>query len=228
MSTSQAYTEMAELAGGFIHDVKNHISTLGLHLQLLTEDFAEPQNLRERRALERVRKLQGECNRLVEVSNDFLRFAKATELQRAPTDLNGVVSEIVDFFTPTARAAEIRINWYPCGILPWLLLDRESFKQALLNLMLNAEQAMPQGGDLLLQVRVEEERVCLAIIDSGVGIPAEELDKVFRPFHTTKPGGTGLGLPTVKRIVEAHEGRIEVQSEVGCGTQFVISLPKLR
>src|SRR5207249_9438607 len=83
----QQYTELAELAGGFIHDIKNHLGTLALNLQLLSEEFAEPQSLRERRALERVQKLQGECQRLVDISNDFLRFARVRDLERVPTDL---------------------------------------------------------------------------------------------------------------------------------------------
>src|SRR5207253_5489389 len=85
------YTELAELAGGFIHEIKNHVSTLGLNLQLLAEDFQDPQSQRERRALERVQRLQGECQRLVDVSNDFLRFARVKDLEFAPTDLVAVV-----------------------------------------------------------------------------------------------------------------------------------------
>src|SRR6267143_1789593 len=94
---NEQYVELAELAGGFIHEIKNHLSTLGLNLQLLAEDFQEPQSQRERRALERVQRLQGECQRLVDVSNDFLRFARVNDLERAPTDLNAVVEEMVDF-----------------------------------------------------------------------------------------------------------------------------------
>src|SRR3974377_2212106 len=97
----QQYTELAELAGGFIHELKNHLSTLGLNLQLLAEDFANPENLRERRALGRVQRLQGECNHLVEVANDFLRFARVKDLQLVATDLGKILEEMVDFFGPT-------------------------------------------------------------------------------------------------------------------------------
>src|SRR6516162_9241943 len=101
------YAELAELAGSFIHEIKNHLSTLGLNLQLLAEDFQEPETQRERRALERIQRLQGECQRLVEVSNDFLRFAKIEALDLVSSDLNAVVEEMVDFFGPTARQANI-------------------------------------------------------------------------------------------------------------------------
>src|SRR6201988_5529133 len=94
---NQQYAELAELAGGFIHEIKNHVSTLGLNLQLLAEDFEDPQSQRERRALERVQRLQTECRRLVEVSNDFLRFARLKKGDGTPADLAGVVEEMVDF-----------------------------------------------------------------------------------------------------------------------------------
>ena len=143
------YAELAELAGGFIHEIKNHISTLGLNLQLLTEDFADPQTQRERRALDRVKRLQAECQRLVDVSNDFLRFARVQDLELKPADLAAVVEELVDFFSPTARAANIEIKSYlpgrPARRWRW---TRDLFKQALLNLLLNAQQAMPDGGEI--------------------------------------------------------------------------------
>src|SRR5947209_12409848 len=99
MSTAnEQVTELAELAGGFINEIKNHLGTLGLNLQLLAEDFQDPQSQRERRALERVNRLQHECQRLVDVSNDFLRFARAQQLRLEPTRLGDVVEEMIDFF----------------------------------------------------------------------------------------------------------------------------------
>src|SRR5215831_601863 len=108
----EAYAELAELAGGFIHEIKNHLSTLGLNLQLLAEDFQEPQSQRERRALNRIQRLQHECQHLVEVSNDFLRFARIKDLDLVPADLAKVVEEMNDFFGPTARAANVDIKCY--------------------------------------------------------------------------------------------------------------------
>src|SRR3954451_8271846 len=119
----QQYTELAELAGGFIHEIKNHLSTLGLNLQLLAEDFEEPETQRERRALERIQRLQGECGRLVEVSNDFLRFARVEELELAPAALAEVIEEMIDFFGPTARQSGIDIKCYLPADLPPVRLD---------------------------------------------------------------------------------------------------------
>ncbi len=218
--------ELAELAGGFIHEIKNHISALGLNVQLLAEDFQQAETPRERKACERILRLQGECQRLTDLSNDFLRFARLRELKRAPTALLEVVGDMVDFFAPTARAAGIEIKTYLPTDLPPVPLDVDLFKQALLNLMLNAEQAMAGGGELIVQARCSEPGwVRLDVIDSGAGMSEESLAKCFKPFHTTKLGGSGLGLPTTRRIVEMHGGRIEVQSEVGKGTQFTLWLP---
>jgi signal transduction histidine kinase len=219
------YAELAELAGGFIHEFKNHLSTLGLNLQLLAEDFGTAESHRERRALERVQRLQHECDRLVEVSNDFLRFARLRDLDLRPTCLRSVVEEMADFFAPTAKQASVTLTIYLPADLPNVALDADLFKQALLNLMLNAEQAMPQGGELIVQACAENGGVRLDLIDTGIGMTAEQATRVFRPFFTTKPGGTGLGLPTTKRIVEAHDGTIAVQSEPGKGTKFTVRLP---
>jgi signal transduction histidine kinase len=217
--------EIAELAGGFIHEIKNHVSTVNLNLQLLADDFAEPQTPRERRAKLRIDRLQAQSQKLVDVSNDFLRFVRSQEVNAEPTPLEDVIAEMVDFVGPTAKAANIDISVYAAPGLPPVNLDRDLFKQALLNLILNAEQAMPEGGQVVLQTRADGDWVCLDVIDTGTGIDPAVLPKLYRPFHTTKPGGTGLGLPTTKKIVRAHGGDIEVQSEPGRGTKFTIRLP---
>jgi signal transduction histidine kinase len=217
-------TDLAELAGGFCHEIKNHLSTLGLNLQLLAEDFTDAETHRERRAFDRVRRLQGECERLIEVSNDFLRFARLRDFDLKPTPLPAVIEEMIDFFAPTAKQARVEVRSFVPADLPPVKLDVELFKQALLNLMLNAEQAMPEGGELTVQACVDDGRVRLDLIDTGVGMTAEAAAQVFKPFWTTKPGGNGLGLPTTKRIVEGHGGTIEVQSEPGRGTKFTLRL----
>lgn len=228
MSTER-YAELAELAGGFIHEIKNHLSTLGLNLQLLAEDFDDPQSQRERRALKRVQRLQEECQRLVDISNDFLRFARLKDLALKPADLAKVIEDMIDFFGPSARAASIDIKSYVPADLPAVRLDVDLFKQAILNLLLNAQQAMPEGGTITFQAQAEEPadggKVSLSIIDSGNGIAADNLNRVFEPFFSTRKGGSGLGLPTTRRIIEGHHGEIDVQSEVGKGTKFTIHLP---
>ncbi len=218
-------SSIAELAAGFIHEIKNHLGTLSLNLQLLAEDFETAETPRERRALERVGRLSNECRKLVDLSNDFLRFARLRELHTKPVSLDSVVSRMIDFLAPTAIQQNIKINWFPAPNLPLVRLDSDLFEQALLNLMLNAEQAMPDGGTLTLIGRCEDDWLKLDVIDTGVGIEPATLAKLFRPFHTTKPDGNGLGLATTRKIVLAHNGTIDVQSEPGRGTKFTISLP---
>ena len=222
---NEQYAELAELAGGFIHEIKNHLSTLGLNLQLLAEDFQDPQSQRERRALDRVSRLQNECQRLVDVSNDFLRFARVKDLDFKPTSLRELIEELVDFFMPTARQAKIEIKSYLPTSLPTVPLDQELFRQALLNLLLNAQQAMPDGGEITIQAEGRDNGVSLSLIDTGKGMTPEVMARVFRPFFSTKPGGSGLGLATTRKIILAHGGTIDVQSEVGRGSKFTIFLP---
>jgi two-component system, NtrC family, sensor histidine kinase HydH len=225
---NEQVAELAELAGGFIHEIKNHLSTLGLNLQLLAEDFQDPETQRERRALDRVSRLQTECQRLVEVSNDFLRFARVKDLQFQPTNVTREIEELIDFFGPSAKQANIEIKSYMPACLPSVSLDRELFRQATLNLFLNAQQAMPDGGELTIQAEPDEGGVSLSLIDTGKGMNPEVLAKIFRPFFSTKSGGTGLGLATTKKIILAHQGTIDVQSAVGRGTKFTIHLPAVQ
>jgi signal transduction histidine kinase len=237
------YAELAELAGSFIHEIKNHLGTLGLNLQLLAEDFQDPQNQRERRALERTQRLQGECQGLVDVANDFLRFARIEELNFQTTALNEVIEELVEFFEPTARQANIDIKCYLPADLPRVPLDRELFKQALLNLLLNAQQAMPGGGQVTIQAKAiadcpgprsqagawergpGQSAIELCVIDTGKGMSPEVVARAFKPFFSTRSSGTGLGLPTARKIIAAHGGTIELESAEGRGTKFTIHLP---
>jgi D-amino acid aminotransferase len=221
---NRADTDLAELAGGLIHDLKGSLGTLSLNLQVLMEEFADPQTPRERRALERFQRLKGECDRLAGLSDDFLRFARVKDLDLVPTDLFAVTDELLDFFGPLARSQGIEIKCYvPSGLSA--PLDRQLFKQAILNLLLNAQQAMPNGGELTIQARPEGDEVVLSLIDTGKGMSPEVLAKAFVPFYTTRPGGTGLGLATTRKIIEAHGGSITADSEVGKGTRFTIRLP---
>ncbi len=222
---NQQYADLAELAGQLVHEIKNHVSTLGLNLQLLSEDFADPQSPRERRALERVERLKGECDRLVDVSNDFLRFARVKDLERKPVDLLPALDELVDFFRGICERHGIAIKCYVPASLPPVAVDWSLIKQALLNLLLNAQQAMPNGGEVTIQASAAPGEVVLSVIDTGKGMSPEVIAKAFKPFYSTRSGGTGLGLPTTRKIVEAHDGVITAESEVGKGTRFTIRLP---
>jgi signal transduction histidine kinase len=219
------YTEIAGLVGGLAHEIKNPLSTIRLNMELLAEDLAESDSPRDRRVLRKVEIVQRECQRLQDLLDDFLSFAKVRRLRLVPTDLNEQVRQVLDFFRPKAREAGIEIVDYLTSNLPTVLLDREAFHGALLNLVINAEQAMPGGGQLVVRTHVTPEGVSLDLIDTGCGMDAQTAAQVFDAFFSTKPGGSGLGLPTARKIIEAHGGSIALQSEPGRGTQVSVTLP---
>ncbi len=220
------YAEIAQLAGGLAHEIRNPLSTLSLNLDLMAEDLADAESPRERRVLERVGRLRKEVDRLQGVVENFLRFARVQELKLTPADLNAVVDELRDFQEPQAAARGIVIRTSFDPNLPRIELDVDLFKQALLNLILNAQQAMPRGGELMLTTRHEPGSAVLDVTDTGVGMSDDVRARIFDAFYSTRPGGSGLGLPTVRKIVDAHGGTIEVQSEPGKGSQFRIRLPR--
>ena len=219
------YTEIARLAGGLAHEIKNPLSTIRMNMELLAEDFRDSDAPRDRRALKKVELVERECLRLHDLLDNFLRFTKAHRLNLQPSDLNVQVRQVLDFYRPKAKEAGVEIVDYLSGNLPTVILDREAFHGALLNLMLNAEQAMPNGGQLVVRTYGTPDGVALDLIDTGCGMDGETLSKVFDAFFSMKLGGSGLGLPTTRKIIEGHGGRIILQSEVGRGTQITIKLP---
>ena len=233
---SQAqYAELAALAGGLAHEIKNHLSTMGIHLELMGEELRQSPGSegagpisRDHRLLQRVQSVQRECRHLEDILNAFLQFARLGELDCAETDLNGLLREFVDFYKPQARELGIEISPHLAADLPPVRIDCSLLRQVLMNLALNAQQAMPHGGLLELQTRGQGNRVELAFIDNGIGMDARTRERIFDVFFSTKPQGTGLGLPTARKIVEAHGGEITCESEPGRGTRFVISLPTCR
>ena len=219
------YAEIATLAGGLAHEIKNPLSTMSMLLELLAEDFAGSESQRERRMLTKVQTIQKECRHLEDILNAFLKFARVGELSLSATELNQVVTEFIDFFQPEAREHHIEISPHLAGDLPPVALDAALMRQVLLNLALNAVQAMPSDGLLELQTFARDDRVHLAVIDNGPGMDEKTRSRLFEVFFSTKPNGNGLGLPTVRKIVDAHHGSITCESEVGRGTRFTISLP---
>lgn len=224
------YTEIARLAGALAHEIKNPLSTIRLNMELLAEDMEptdadRPPSPAQRRAAKRIDLVHRECQRLQDLLDDFLNYAKVRHLQIKPTDLNAEISELLDFFTPEAEEAGIEIVRYLDPELPSVMLDAEVFRGAMLNLILNAKQAMPEGGQLVAQTSASGDKVALLLTDTGIGMDQNTAAQMFDAFFSTKPGGSGLGLPTTAKIIEAHEGRITVQSSAGRGTQFTIELP---
>ncbi|MCS7034321.1 MAG: ATP-binding protein [Phycisphaerae bacterium] len=218
---AERLAELGTLTGGLAHEIKNPLSTVQLNLQLLAEDI-DPNHPR---LANRLRTVTQETARLREILEDFLRYAGRMELEKKPADLCLVAEELVDFFYPQAQVqkVQLRLSRPQHAVMAWV--DIKLIKQALLNLMLNAVQAMSGGGDLILAVRQEGRHACIDVTDTGPGIPPESLGRIFDAYYSTKKGGTGLGLAMTRRIVREHGGELSVQSELGRGTRFTMKLP---
>lgn len=223
----EQYSEIARLAGGLAHEIKNPLSTIRLNMELLAEEIAESDSPQLHRLLRKVVTVQRECSRLEELLNDFLNFARAHSLELVPCSVNGPIKEALDFYRPLAAESHIEIIEFLGTDLPTVLLDRKSFHRAFLNLVLNAIQAMPDGGQLVVRTRIYGKYVAIDLIDTGCGIDEKSLEHLFDAFYSTKRGGSGLGLPMTRKIVEAHGGTIHVQTEQGRGTQFTLTFPSL-
>ena len=221
----EQYTEIAQLAGALAHEIKNPLSVIRMNMDLLAEDFGEAKDQRDRRALGKVEVVQQQCQRLHNLLNDFLRFARIQNLELTPGDLNDVMGRVLRFIEPQADEQHVELVDYLASDLPAIMLDDETLYAALLNLTLNALQAMPGGGALTVRTRESRFGVALDLIDTGSGMNDETARHMFEPFYTTKDGGSGLGLPLAQKIIAAHNGRIDVQSEVGRGTKFTLEFP---
>jgi signal transduction histidine kinase len=239
---SERLAELGAMTSGLAHEIKNPLSTIGLNAQLLAEgldglrdgetlDGAEKQRLSRRLGT-----LRREIERLRGILSDFLNYAGELRLDHQLADVNKLVEELADFFQPQAQQQGVRLRTELAQALPQAYIDVPHVKQAVLNLMINALQAIgpnnqgtasPKLREIILRTNDDSSNfgVILHVIDTGPGIPPELHSKIFTPYFTTKGGGMGLGLPTASRIIKAHGGWIEAETLVGEGTDFIVRLP---
>ncbi len=244
--------ELGTMTGGLAHEIKNPLSTIGLNAELLSEDINDLPNVspdEKRRLTNRIGTLYREIDRLRGILDDFLQFAGRMHLDPSTQDLNLLITELVDFFQPQAERAGVRLHAQLPTQPIHAQVDSHLFKQALLNLLINAVQAFEatppsdtQPRELMLRLENNHppetsnqeqpqpennnhNQIVLHITDTGPGISKEAIAKIFQPYFSTKKGGTGLGLPTTRRIIDAHGGHLEVHSEPNRGTDFIIYLP---
>ena len=221
---------LSKLTGELAHEIKNPLSTIKVNLKLTAEELRDcddngPQGQKCKRALRKITIVQKETDRLEQILNGFLRYIDKPKLQPQIININSLIGDMVDFYSPQAHSHSIKIR---TGLYNEPLLckiDVDMIKQVILNLFINAQQAMENGGDLIVRTDRHQNDTVIEISDTGTGIEPERLGSIFDAHYSSRPQGSGLGLPTAKKIIDAHKGTISVNSELGKGSSFTIKLP---
>jgi len=222
LQVSERLAALGRITAGVAHEVKNPLNSMRLWLENLKESLPADA---DGAALQAVHVLDVEIDRLDAVVKRFLDFSRPMDVRLEPTQLADLLREVLEVAQPQLQKANVHVaRLLPIGI-PDVFVDRDLLKQAVLNLVLNAVEAMPTGGQLQLTLSRRGEMAEITVGDTGKGIPPEDKQKIFQLFFTTRPGGSGIGLASTFRIVQLHNGSINFTSEVGRGTTFRIELP---
>jgi PAS domain S-box-containing protein len=222
LQVSERLAAVGRITAGVAHEVKNPLNSMRLWLENLKE-LLPPET--DGAAQQAVHVLDMEIDRLDAVVKRFLDFARPMEVRLESTQLADLLREVVDLASPQLLQSKVEVaQLLPIGI-PEVFVDRDLLKQAVLNLVLNAVEAMPDGGQLQMTLSRRGEMAEITVGDTGRGIPLENHQRVFQLFFTTRPGGSGIGLASTFRIVQLHNGSIDFTTEVGRGTTFRIELP---
>ena len=219
---SQKLAALGRLTSGVAHEVKNPLNAMRIHLELLKARLGTSQLA----VRENVDVIAQEIVRLDRVVQGFLKFVRPEEIRLAPVPVEALLAEAARLMAPEANRAGVRIAQDVAPDLPPVAGDAELLQQALTNLVTNSIQAMPKGGTVTLGARIGPDgAVEIRVADEGVGIAAQDLEKIFRLYYTTKSQGSGIGLSMVYRTVQMHDGRVDVESEVDRGTVMILTLP---
>ena len=222
LQVSERLAALGRITAGVAHEVKNPLNSMRLWLENLKESLPSEQDGGARQA---VQVLDKEIDRLDAVVKRFLDFTRPMDVRLEATQLADVLKEVLEVAQPQLRRSKVQVAQLLPIDVPEVYVDRALLKQAVLNLVLNAVEAMPNGGHLRLMLSRRGEMAEITVADTGKGIPPENRQKIFQLFFTTRPGGSGIGLASTFRIVQLHNGSIDFTSEVGRGTTFRIELP---
>ncbi len=219
---------LGRLAASVAHEVGNPLGAIDIQLQLLQEDVAALGEAMSEKSVRRLQIARAEMRRLEGIVQNFLRFSRPPTLHLLKVSPNDLLTRVVDLVTPEAREQGIYLSANLGTSLPSVLIDENQLSQALLNVIVNAFQAVSASARVLLYTKVESDSVIFEVADNGCGIAAEDMEHIFEYYYTTKDEGTGLGLSIAQRIVHHHGGTLELESQVGEGTTVAIRLPAVR
>jgi PAS domain S-box-containing protein len=216
---------LTTLAAAVAHEIKNPLGAISIHLQLMQKAIIKNDLQPDQSIQKYLNILNEEVDRLNHIVVDFLFAVRPMSLELRKGDINVLIDELAEFTRAELEQSRIRLLLEPDEKLPPTLIDERHMKQVLLNLIKNAQAAMPNGGLLTIATQVSDNEIRISVCDTGIGISAENLKKIFEPYFTTKESGTGLGLTLVYKIIKEHRGEISVESRIGEGTNFEIILP---
>lgn len=219
---------LARLLGRLAHEIRNPLSSLDIHVQLLEEDLGEVAAPLRQQLTPRLEIIHGELHRLESIVENFLRLAGPSAVELGPVELPRVVTHVCELLRPEAAAREIAIGTRLAEGLPSIQADQVRLTQALMNLVINAMQAVERKGQIVVEAALAEGCAVLSVRDSGPGIPPDRQASIFDPYFTTKPEGHGLGLWIAQQIVTAHGGTIRAHNAPEGGAVFTVSLPLRR
>jgi signal transduction histidine kinase len=222
---SERLNALTLLAAGVAHEIGNPLNSLNIHLQLMERRVAELENPAREDIQESIDIARSEIGRLDSIVTQFLRAIRPSKPQLHPENINAIVDESVRFFAAEIQDRDIVVEQEMRSDLPLLELDREQMKQAFYNIIKNSFEAMKRRGVLRIRTDRDDTHVLVTFSDTGGGISAENLSRIFEPYFTTKATGTGLGLLIVRRIVREHGGELSIESSEGEGLTLTMRLP---
>ena len=221
----QHFVLLGRLAAGVSHEIRNPLSAIFLHVDLLAEELQQPSADSPAVVAETLAEIRTQLGRLEDLVQDYLSLVRVGSIQPTPQDLGAAVQTWATEFHALAAPRGVALQLEGLAALGAVAVHAATLRRAVLNLVQNALEAMPQGGTLTLTGRRTPTQVHLQVQDTGSGMAAATLAQMFEPLYTTKAGGTGLGLYIVQEIVAAHGGQVTVESVVGQGTTFTLTLP---
>ena len=225
LATEEKQQLLARLLARVAHEIRNPLSSLHIHVQLLEEDLGQlPRQTRDELG-GRLEIIHGELHRLENIVKQFLRLAGPSALDLAPVDVAKVVQHVCELLAPEAAARHIEIKAHIAEPLPPVRADADQLIQALLNLVINALQAVEQHGRVAVAVNRAADSLVMEVRDSGPGIPPDQLGAIFDPYFTTKSEGTGIGLWIAQQIIVAHGGTIQAANGATGGAVLTVRLP---